>query len=301
MNTGIHIYPLTHGEWIHLDYRKEAARNWLATESKLDPLVIRALQLKEPRPRTHFQDKGILLSLRGINLNPDSMPNDMVGLRIWIDKDRIITSNHRKLQSINEVIQLVLQKRGGSGPFNIFILITQKMISLIDDAIDQYEESQLDLETEVLEKQGVIDRIQLMEIRKQLISLRRYLTPQREAFTKLLQEPLPWVKAEQYQHLREVGDHLVRILENLDALRERAVIIHEEHQNRISEQLNNRIYRLSVISAIFLPLSFLTGLLGINVGGIPGANSSTAFGGFLIILSVIVLFQLLFFKWRKWL
>jgi zinc transporter len=68
----------------------------------------------------------------------------------------------------------------------------------------------------------------------------------------------------------------------------------------MSEQMNSRMYVLSVVAAIFLPLGFLTGLLGINVGGIPGAEYPLAFGIFIGMLVLVVILQLLIFRWRRW-
>jgi zinc transporter len=65
--------------------------------------------------------------------------------------------------------------------------------------------------------------------------------------------------------------------------------------------MNNKMYLLSVVAAIFLPLSFLTGLLGINVGGIPGAESKLGFIVFIILLVIIVAIQIWYFKKKKWL
>jgi zinc transporter len=70
--------------------------------------------------------------------------------------------------------------------------------------------------------------------------------------------------------------------------------------SRMSDALNKRMYVLSLIAAIFLPLGFLTGLLGINVGGIPGADNPMAFTIFVVFLIIIVLFQIVLFRWRKW-
>ena len=67
--------------------------------------------------------------------------------------------------------------------------------------------------------------------------------------------------------MREVSDQLARYLEDLDEARDRAAVTQEELVNRLSEQMNNKMYILSIVAAIFLPLGFLTGLLGINVGG----------------------------------
>jgi zinc transporter len=78
-------------------------------------------------------------------------------------------------------------------------------------------------------------------------------------------------------HLREEADRVVRYVEDLDSARERAAVTQEELVNRVSEQINSRTYVLSVAAAIFLPLGFLTGLFGINVGGIALAENPSGF------------------------
>ena len=71
--------------------------------------------------------------------------------------------------------------------------------------------------------------------------------------------------------------------------------------NRSNEQINNRMYLLSIIAALFLPLSFFTGLLGVNLSGIPHAESQNAFMAFVIILLLVVAFQIWFFRKNRWL
>jgi zinc transporter len=94
---------------------------------------------------------------------------------------------------------------------------------------------------------------------------------------------------------------LTRHIEDLDEARDRAAVTQEQLINSLSEQMNNKMYILSIVAAIFLPLGFLTGLLGINVGGIPGADSKLGFSVFVILLVGVVGFQIWFFKKKKWL
>ena len=86
----------------------------------------------------------------------------------------------------------------------------------------------------------------------------------------------------------------------LDAVRERAHIINDEVTNQLTERLNKNMYALSVIAAIFLPLGFLTGLLGINIAGIPGAENPAAFAIFCAMLGMLVIAQILLFRKLKW-
>jgi zinc transporter len=82
---------------------------------------------------------------------------------------------------------------------------------------------------------------------------------------------------------------------------DRASITQEELNNKLSEQMNRAIYTLSIVAAIFLPLGLLTGLLGINVGGIPGAENRWAFILVVLILIDIAIGLLVWFKKIKWL
>jgi zinc transporter len=100
--------------------------------------------------------------------------------------------------------------------------------------------------------------------------------------------------------LREIYDRQVRLVEDLDSVRERLGVIHEELVSRLSDQLNKRMYVLSIVAALFLPLSFLTGLLGINVAGIPGEDYPHAFWVFTGMLVVLIAFQMWFFVRKKW-
>ena len=130
--------------------------------------------------------------------------------------------------------------------------------------------------------------------------LRRYLAPQREAFTRLQVEKIHWFTEQDKRHLYEIANSLIRIVEDLDSLRERANVAQEELINLLSEQINSRMYTLSLVTTIFLPLSFFTGLLGINVGGIPGASSPWAFLIVIALLLGVSLVQFIYFRKKHW-
>lgn len=130
--------------------------------------------------------------------------------------------------------------------------------------------------------------------------MRRYLGPQREALSKLYNERVDWLGDIERMHLRETSDRMMRYIEDLDSSRERASVAQEELMSRLSENMEKRMYVLSIVSTVFLPLSFLTGLLGINVGGIPGAENKSAFLIFCLILSGIGAIQFWIFKIKKW-
>ena len=118
---------------------------------------------------------------------------------------------------------------------------------------------------------------------------------------RLQNEPLEWLSDKAKLHLRELLERTARFVEDLDSARDRAAITQEELNNRLSEQMNKAMYTLSIVAAIFLPLSLLTGLLGINVGGIPGAENKWAFVMVVAMLIAAAAGLLVWFKKIKWL
>lgn len=287
--------------WLHFDYSDAAARDWITCEAGLDPIVAEALLTEETRPRTTGVGEGLLIALRGVNLNPESQPEDMVSIRLWVEDTRIISTRKRRLLSVND---LCLQLDSGRGPAtcaDLLVELTDLLVWRMSDTVESFEDTIDDLEDRVVAGSRGTLRFDLALLRKQTITLRRYLSPEREALARLLVEKAGWISEANRIRLREVSDRLLRHIEDIDAVRERAAVTQEELMSQMSEQLNSRMYVLSIVAAIFLPLGFFTGLLGVNVGGIPGSENPLAFMIFSGLLVAIVVIQLLLFRWKNWL
>lgn len=297
----IQAAPSTMPAWLHFDYTDPDSREWIINQSGLDPLVADALLSEETRPRTTAIGDGVLLALRGVNLNPGSDPHDMVSIRLWADQNRIISTGRRDLHSVKEIVKNFQLNQGPTTPSEFLIQLCDQLVWRMSDTVDHLEDRIDELEESVVDSHQAELRYQLANLRRQTITLRRYLSPQREAMNRLTLEKISWLNDSQRIELREVSDRLIRHIEDIDAVRERANVTQEELISRMSEQLNERMYVLSIVAAIFLPLGFLTGLLGINVGGIPGADSPQAFWFVSGAMLFAVILQLLVFRWKRWL
>jgi zinc transporter len=114
-------------------------------------------------------------------------------------------------------------------------------------------------------------------------------------------EQTSWLRVDDKAYLREVSDRTTRFVEDLDAARERAGVVQDELNSRISDQMNRTMYLLTVVAAVLLPPSLLTGLLGVNVGGMPGAENPLSFAivvALIIALGVIEVAVLRHLKWN---
>ncbi|ALP53454.1 magnesium transporter CorA [Candidatus Tenderia electrophaga] len=287
--------------WVHLDFTHAEAQRWLRQDSGVDKVVCDALLADETRPRSTALKDGLLVMLRGVNTNPGADPEDMVALRLWVEDRRVITTRRRRLLSIVDVRESIDRGDGPGTPGELLVDLADRLVVRMADAIDAIEEEVDRLENEVVESERAQLRHELARMRMEVIGLRRYLSPQREAMARLAQERVEWLSDNDRIRLREITDRVVRYVEDLEAARDRAGVVQEELNNRLSEQMNNRMYVLSLVAAVFLPLGFLTGLLGINVGGIPGAEYAYGFEVVILFLVVLVGLQIWLFRRRRWL
>ncbi len=286
--------------WSHLDLTHPAAQHWIKEESGVDEVVAEALLADETRPRVSMMKNGLLVMLRGVNMNPGADPEDMVAIRIWVEEGRVITTRKRHLLTINDIQGLIGEQEGPTTPGDLLVMLADRMMMRMSGVIDEIDEEVDRLENEVVEYERPQLRHELAMLRTQVISLRRYLAPQREAVVRLSQERVNCLTDGDRIRLREVSDRIIRYVEDLDSVRDRAAVVQEELASRLAEQMNNRMYMLSLVAAIFLPLGFLTGLLGVNVGGIPGSENPFGFEWMIGLLIVLVGIQIWIFKRQRW-
>ena len=141
----------------------------------------------------------------------------------------------------------------------------------------------------------------VLQVRRRAASLRRFLAPQRDLYAQLVRNRQPWFVEDDGDYWNELNNRLTRYLEELELIRERVGLVLEAESRRLGERMNRIMYRFTVITGMFLPLTFLTGLLGINVGGIPGSESPIGFFIACGLMVLLALGQLLLFRRWRWL
>ncbi|MBD3648294.1 MAG: zinc transporter ZntB, partial [Pseudomonadales bacterium] len=108
--------------WLHFDYNEAETAEWLRNREDIDAVVAESLLLAETRPRTFAMDDGLMLALRGVNLNPGSDPEDMVSIRLWIHDNRIVSTRARRLLSVTTIVDRL---ENGTGPKNVAEFLLQ--------------------------------------------------------------------------------------------------------------------------------------------------------------------------------
>ncbi|MDN5508123.1 MAG: zinc transporter ZntB, partial [Pseudomonas sp.] len=228
-------------------------------------------------------------------------PEDMVSVRIFAAANRVISLRLRPLRATDE---LLVQLADGKGPKTASELIlymaqyltnkVQDLVAGLSEIVDS-EEEKLDADERYTPEHGSV-----LQIRRRAAGLKRFLAPQRDIFAQLTRIKLAWFCDDDADYWNELHNSLTRYLEELELARERVGLVLEAEDRRLSLRMNRTMYRFGIITGIFLPMSFLTGLLGINVGGIPFSASPYGFMIACLLMVSVALGQWWLFRRLRW-
>ncbi|MEZ4414090.1 MAG: magnesium/cobalt transporter CorA [Gemmatimonadales bacterium] len=179
--------------------------------------------------------------------------------------------------------------------------------ALIDTLIDRYypPAEQLsheleDLEDEISERDNPEAIARLHDIRRQLVILRRVGWPQREAITSLIRDQTPFVTDEVRAYLRDTQDHIAQIVELIDSCREMTVSLMDIHLSALSQRTNEVMKVLTIVASIFIPLTFIAGIYGMNFEYMPELHRQHAYPMVIATMAVVAALMLGYFWHRGW-
>ena len=294
-------WPATDGSlWLHIDVSDRASCDWLRRQSGVPAAVVDVLLADETRPRSAATDQGLLIIVRGVNTNPGEDPEDMVSVRLWLEAGRIISTRRRRLLSVVDIASALDDGQGPRTPSELFTMLLERIADRVGSFVESIDDRLDEAEDNGSKEQPAAVRRRVATLRRQIAAVRRFLAPQRDALDRLNRQS-PFLDEPDLHALRQESDRITRYLEDLDLARERAIVLQEELLGEIAQQQNSRMYVLSVVAAVFLPLTFVTGLLGMNVGGLPGVEDDAGFAWSMLVMLLSGVSLLAFFRWKNWL
>ena len=287
--------------WLHLDGRDESDAAVLKRQVSVPGVAAGALFATETRPRCDRIEDGAIVNLRGPgDCDPDDSDR-LVSIRLWVVKNRVISVSRRTMTATDKVMDKM--RAGLILDAGDLVAAYAKAISLeLDPQVAALGDCLDDTETDLENPKTLYrHRRDIMRIRGEAIGFRRFVAPDRDALLTLAALEFDWLSDEDRLHIREAADKFARMTEELEAVRERSALLHEQITDLRSEQLDKRGLEISIVAFVFLPLTFLTGLLGMNVEGIPFASHPLAFWGVVVVCVAIAVSVTVYFTWRHWL
>lgn len=288
-----------HLAWIHLDLADPDTRSFLADRLQLSDLVVTALTATETRPRCEPMAEGALVNLRGLAAEgEEDIADPLISIRMWIGRGRIVSMGRYTLRAMPHVCK-AMQAGHVKDPGDFVAMLASCISQELDPHVAEYGDRLDECELGLDASKAFVLRREIGGVRAKAIQYRRFVAPQRQALERLSNLECSWLEADDRQHLIEAADRFSRMTEELESIRERAALMHEQITDLHAEQTEQRGLLVSVLALIFLPLTFLTGLFGMNVA-LPYEKAPWAFNAILSLSAAVVIGGIGYFLRARW-
>lgn len=272
--------------WLQLDKTSSRTRAWLTSQSE----SLATLGIDDRRPRFEvIDDQTVRIGVRAWLPTLRRGPSEEGVTNLWLQPMRAVVLSRGLLAELPEIAARLLK---GTGPKTISALAIEQLIDVtrrLTDAVADLEQPMADVEFAIASGPG--DPEDLRRLGLQIADLRRHLTPARVLVDRMLAAQPIWLIGGFQPRLNTIADDLRTDEAELQNLLQRVGTLRDYMSDRRATRMNEILYLLALVSTIMLPLTFITGLLGINVGisgaSYRGMSSALAFLVVCVALTII--------------
>lgn len=281
--------------WIHFQSPSNKVIQFLNKQLDIPKEARLVLFAKEARPRSLKIGENLFLSVQDIKSNNIHTESDFPSLRIWVCKNGLLTLSTEKVDAISDALKELCGESELSSLFCVQTLLNH-LFAYLEETIHELDDKLYQTESHFSYDENMASTILL--IRQDIIYLRRYVFPQRDAlinFTNKLSSADENTKAV----FKALSENMVRYSDSIDTIRERARLLQDHITTKINELINRRIYVLTIIMLIFTPAFFIMNLFSMYLPT-PGMDSTRTWW---IVCALIVLVSAVFYlslKRKKW-
>jgi zinc transporter len=286
--------------WLHFNLSDARARRWLL-EATFLPEELRELWREHDGNRRveMVDDGGLLLVLNDFSYDDASDPSEVVPLWCFAAQRLLITARQHPLKSADELrLQMRSQFTATSGIDLVAQLLdirSSRVKRLANQMTDQLD----NIEDRILAGNIEQQRELLGRNRRLCARLRREFAPERSDLNRFLHRPTGALSEADREALQSSTDTLAFALEEVSELYERSKLLQEELASRLAENTGRNLYVLSIVTAVMLPMTLVTGIFGMNVGGLPGLHGDHAFWWVMLLILASGAVTLAAFFWRR--
>lgn len=272
--------------WLHFNLSDASAERWMQTHLALAPEFFEALREGSRSTRIESAGEDLIAVVNDVAYEFSFEPSEIASLWMTVSDRLAISARGHPLRSIDRLRQAVKdgQPFGSSMALLNHLLQDQGdvLVRIVRDATLQVDDIEDTLQRGKLQRK----RAELGKLRRVLVRLQRLLAPEPGALFRLLRQPPGWIADADLEELRQATEEFSLVLRDLAALQERIKLLQEEIAAQVGEQTNRSLFTLTIVTVLALPINIATGLLGMNVGGIPLAQEPHGFWVIVLILAV---------------
>ena len=293
----------TKNAWIEVQgLGDEAVLRALAELFSIHPLALEDVVNAPQRPKVEEYPQQLLVIARMAMQNGDEI--DLEQVSVIFGSNYVLSFVERNAEVLEPVRVRMREGKGAirsAGPSYLAYAIIDTIVDAYYPMIEQLSHILERLEVEVSAKPSVEMVRELNVIKAQLVLLRRGLAPQLEALTRMMRNDMPLVTAEVRTYLRDTHDHCHQLLDVVDSHRELVAGLMNTYLSIVSNRTNEVMKVLTIMASIFIPLTFLAGIYGMNFKVMPELERWWAYPLLLAIMALVAITMLVQFWRRGWL
>lgn len=270
----------------------------------IHPLVLEDILDTKQRPKFEEYPDGLFLMMRAFRFSPDEEVLQAEQVGIFVTEGVVISfqeDEHDLFEPVRQRLEAGRGKIRQRGADYLAYALVDTVVDYYFNTFDELEEIFSEMEANILRNPQATSKGRIHEWKLQTLALRRSLAPLREAVYRFAQSEHDLVKEETKLFVRDLQDHTMQVLESVETYRDVLDGLYDLYVSEISFKTNNVVQVLTVISTIFIPLTFLVGVYGMNFHYMPELNARYGYfwlWGIMISITIALIF---YFRRKRWL
>ncbi len=285
-------------ECLVLDGRGEVDRDWIRSKSGLDEAVKEVISTAPTHSGRRELGSSIVLGLvRPENANSDAL----AGVSMVIEANRLLAVCYGPGAVLENALTRYAAQDGSGGASRLLPVIVNALLRPLEAEITRLSDAIGNLEDKAIAESDESLDDSVVQVARRVLVLRRYLVPMRDELSSLALNPDELPGTAEPRYLRRAAEYPERLVSALDSSHHRVALILDQLRKSADGRMARSMQKLTIVGTVFLPLSFVTGMLGMNVAGVPGEHDPLAFWLVCAFLLVVAVGALAIIQWRKWL
>jgi zinc transporter len=282
--------------WLHFNVLDNRARRYIEKLTGLDEEGRAMLLGNETRIQARMLDDGFIVILGDLHHDFNLDPEAFGTIRVYVTRHLIVTCRRQRVRSVDRVRREVESARDDRRPLDVFTLLLDEIVEGFMALAADLGERVENLQDRILAGHASEQSGELAQIRHVVARFRRHVLANRTMLQPLLRRIAATTDDAQREQLQGVLERLEATAQDMDLIMERARLLQEEITSRLGEATNRNLYLLSIVTTALLPITLITGVFGMNVGGLPFLQSKHGFFWVMFIMTVTLVTTMLFLR-----
>jgi len=292
--------------WVHVDSTSRQQVALLEKVFGFHHLAIEDVLNPVSRPKVDQYDGYIFVTLRVVRFveeTTDPYDLDTGNLYFFIGANYLVTAHAGQSPSIDHVLDLALRNPDvvSRGPARLAHYVMDAAVDAFFPILDRVDDFLDGLEERVFQSFDEAALRDIFAVKRLVLTLRRYLAPQREIFNILANRPSALLAPDLQLYFRDVYDHMLRINDSLDVYRDLLSSTMESYLSQVSNRLNVVTKGLTVVATLSVPFVVVSGMWGMNFARVPLSGHPFGFAIMVVAQLALGVGLIALLKWRKWL